>query len=141
MSIYKLIDSLQKKFKQFQGDKKKKLEAKAQFRSVVTHFNLLGDADKEVEFFFYAQYEENAQSLQEDLVRLNYFAEVYPSQNQWLVTGYTPKIDIGSKVFDLWVEKMYEISYLHDAVFDGYGVICDNPYDDGENPFQGEPKN
>ncbi|ELR69227.1 hypothetical protein C900_05298 [Fulvivirga imtechensis AK7] len=132
-----LIDHLQKKFKQFLDYKRQKSEAKEHFLSVMKRFKFLDNACKEVEFFFYSECEERAQSLKESLVKLHYFAEVHPSHNQWLITGYTPEMDINSEAFDQWVEKMCEISYLHDAAFDGYGVICDNPYD-GEYPFQEE---
>lgn len=82
---------------------------------------------KEMEFFFYADKIDDAENLSCNLKELNY--QIYgierSKNNQYSIIGRTNKMSINEKHFNSWIEKMNEIAYLNNCIFDGWGTLSE----------------
>lgn len=78
-----------------------------------------------VEFFFYAQTENEASDLLIDLHNLGYvpYGVGACDNKRWSVIGATPPISIKESDFKVWVEMMYALADKHNSLFDGWGML------------------
>ena len=80
-----------------------------------------------VEFFFYSESKENAESLADDLVKLDY--EVYgvdrSPDERWSVIGLSAPLLLSNPEFEEWVSLMNELGFINDCEFDGWGTLVD----------------
>lgn len=83
------------------------------------------DEFRQVEFFFYAKSLGNATSLKDDLLKLGY--EIYGIEgslkNRFSLMGITCPMSLKDEDFSRWVEKMNELGFSNDCLFDGWGVL------------------
>lgn len=89
----------------------------------------MGGKELPVEFFFYTNTIEKAKGLADEMVRLQY--EVYSygpcgyDSSQFSIAGCTPKMKMTGEAMAAWAEKMCELGYKHDCIFDGCGTLLD----------------
>ena len=86
-----------------------------------------------LEYFFYTDSEEKAKKLSNELQsKLGYssqFGLAAKSNNAYIVTGWTKKIQMHSKTVEKWISDMCDLGFDHDSEFDGWGT---NPEQIGE---------
>ena len=92
------------------------------------NFGLEFKSQQQFEFFFYATNENNASNLLIELYKLQY--EVEPlsksvTKGEWLVTGWTCKMNSDESTVGEWSAQMGELARLHDCKFDGWGSFVD----------------
>jgi hypothetical protein len=79
-----------------------------------------------VEFFFYSDNEEDAKLISADLQKAGY--EVYgidPSKDKFSIIGATTPINVNGKEFVAWIDKMNQLAFLYNCMFDGYGMLIE----------------
>lgn len=78
-----------------------------------------------VEFFFYAQTENEASDLLIDLHNLGYvpYGVGACDDKKWSVIGATPPISIKENDFKISVDMMYALAHKHNSLFDGLGML------------------
>ncbi|HLF33386.1 MAG TPA: ribonuclease E inhibitor RraB [Cyclobacteriaceae bacterium] len=83
------------------------------------------DEFRQVEFFFYTKSLGNATSLRDDLLKLGY--EIYGIEGsvkkRFSLMGVTCPMSLKDEDFRKWVEKMNELGFINDCLFDGWGVL------------------
>jgi hypothetical protein len=82
-------------------------------------------AQRRLEFFFYADVEDNAQRLATALHGLGYQAEAKVAAGDsrlFVVTGWTTPIKMDDASVVQWAERMVRLGYAHDSEFDGWGT-------------------
>ncbi len=92
------------------------------------NFGLEFKNQQQFEFFFYATNENSASNLLIDLYRLQYEVEPIRKLNakeEWLVNGWTCKMNSDELTVGEWSAQMGELARLHDAKFDGWGSFVD----------------
>ena len=94
------------------------------------------DEERQIEFFFYSQTMEDAESLKKDLEKTGY--EVYgidKSENgKYSIIGLTSVLSLDEKCFENWIDKMNEFGFINDCEFDGWGMLITN-FDDQQFPL------
>jgi regulator of RNase E activity RraB len=100
--------------------------------AVMRKFGLRTKEKQEVEFFFYADAEDNASNLAIDLSKLGY--EIYAVEKsggngKWSVIGCTKPIPIAEGPLTKWAEAMESLAQQHRCMFDGWGTLADPPPD------------
>lgn len=87
------------------------------------------DKELKLEFFFYTNTAEKAQTLAEELQSLSYTDVNYDksaSDNSiYVVNGWTTKMRMDEGTIVEWSNDMVKIGYKHDADFDGWGTMPD----------------
>jgi|GEM_PF-5337140 len=89
------------------------------------NFGAPSDELQPVEFFFYAQTENEASDLLIDLHNLGFvpYGVGVCDDKRWSVIGATPPISIKESDFTVWVEMMYALADKHNSLFDGWGML------------------
>jgi len=85
------------------------------------------------EYFFYTNSPDSAKRLSEQLSSLGYSILVGPSvadKNLFIISGWTPKMQMEDTVIAKWVKDMCDLGYKFDCEFDGWGTTPDQD----ENP-------
>jgi regulator of RNase E activity RraB len=102
-------------------------------KELATQYGLPEDADRPMEFFFYAPNEDAVANLSISLHELGY--KLYERSGNAVETasiaviGHTPMMSTASKVLAEWYESMSELAENHDCIFDGYGTLITEPED------------
>jgi hypothetical protein len=89
-----------------------------------------------VEFFFYADRENDACNLAIELHKLGYqvdgLREPGNTRDQWAITGITPKMKTEGEEFISWMDRMDELAKGNCCMFDGWGAMVDPADEDLE---------
>lgn len=83
-----------------------------------------------LEYFFYTNTKEKASALYNELKVLGYEGKYEPSANNdkvFVITGWTPKIQMDEQTVVEWTAKMCDLGQSNDCEFDGWGT---NPHQD-----------
>lgn len=88
------------------------------------------DEDRELmlEFFFYTNTYQKAETFAQELSNLNYQVKYGVSEgdkNLFIITGWTTKIEMKDAVVAAWIRQMCSLGYKFDCEFDGWGTIPD----------------
>jgi len=106
------------------------------FLKLVKRFDKSMDKERQIEFFFYSQTLEDAESLKKDLEKTGY--EVYgidKSENgKYSIVGLTTHMSLDKKSFEDWIQKMNEFGFINDCEFDGWGMLTTD-FDDQKFPL------
>ena len=90
------------------------------------------DSKLSLEFFFYTDSQDKANTLAIELKKLNYNIETVDKsqgdQNTWSVSGWSTPIKMDHISVTNWTEQMCKIGFNNDCDFDGWGT----------NPDQGD---
>lgn len=128
MSIF---DIFKNKSGRFISEKKHKKNLSSQMKmspqtlDQLRDHNVTEDTLLKLEFFFYTNTIEHAQSLAEELDSLGYSAEFGDSASNEkikIVTGWTIPLKMSSQSVLEWTEKMCVLGFNHDCEFDGWGT-------------------
>lgn len=94
-----------------------------------------------MEFFFEAKSYSNAVAMKEDLLEEGYeiFKLWQTSQGRYWVSGRTPPLYIDNQLFSEWVDRMCWLGYVNDCMFDGWGMLVENPGDDDDDDDENDP--
>jgi hypothetical protein len=77
-----------------------------------------------IDFFFYTDLKDKAETLGFDLKKMNYEVEIsFQKNNQWLISGCTNEIIVNDTVIEKWAVQMCEIGFKNDCHFDGWGTL------------------
>lgn len=89
------------------------------------NFGTSFDEPQPLEFFFYAQTENEASDLLIDLHNLGYvtYGVGECDAKRWSVIGATPPISIKENDFKFWIDMMYVLADKHSSQFDGWGML------------------
>ena len=106
--------------------------ANARVLELMNHFGTKDNSVLSVEFFFYADKQDDASNLAIELSKLGYridtLNEPHNAINQWAIIGTTPKMDIGESAINTWTARMKQLAKENNSVFDGWGTSI-NPED------------
>lgn len=103
--------------------------ANARVLEIVKHFGTKDNSVLAIEFFFYADRQDDASNLAIELHRLGY--EIYgvhePSGSckQWCITGITPKMSADDEAMYAWTVSMEKLGMNNNCTFDGWGTLID----------------
>ena len=81
-----------------------------------------------VEFFFYADKEDDASNIAIELNRMGYKIEVVDrsaSDKRWCVSGWTTKIKMDVDNVTDWTDRMEQLAEENNCEFDGWGTMQD----------------
>ena len=78
-----------------------------------------------VDFFFTGNNPRSIESLSTELKKKDYelFGVTKQSDNHYILSGTTPRMEINETAFHHWVKQMNEIGFIHDCLFDGWGLL------------------
>jgi hypothetical protein len=78
-----------------------------------------------VEFFFYAQTENEASDLLVDLHNLGFvlYGVGECKEERWSVIGATPPISVEENNFSVWRDMILALAEKHNSEFDGWGML------------------
>lgn len=112
--------------------------------SRVLHFidkiNPQPDKALALEFFFYADSQNDASNLAITLHTFGYrievadFDKLFPEDNKWIVSGWTTKMKTDIDTITEWTARMETIAKENNCMFDGWGTF---PIQDDLNPQDG----
>ena len=103
--------------------------ANARVLEIVKHFGAKDNSVLAIEFFFYADRQDDASNLAIDLYRLGY--EIYGVNapegacKQWSVIGSTPKMSADDEAMYAWTVSMEKLGMANNCIFDGWGTLID----------------
>src|ERR1035437_1595839 len=104
-------------------------EANARVLELMDHYGVKGNSVLSVDFFFYADNQDDASNLAIDLSKLGYRVDTVnesgTTTNQWVIRGVTPKMDIGESAINEWTGRMKQLAKENNSVFDGWGTLID----------------
>lgn len=106
-----------------------KKEANARVLELMEHFGTKDNSVLSVEYFFYADKEDNACNLAIELHKLGY--EIYNVSEpdaqfkQWSIIGCTSKINMDDNSVTEWTDKMESLAEENNCRFDGWGTLID----------------
>jgi len=88
------------------------------------------DEDRELmlEFFFYTNTYQKAETFARELSNLNYQVKYGVSEGDkklFIITGWTTKVKMKDTVVAAWIRQMCSLGYKFDCEFDGWGTIPD----------------
>ena len=89
------------------------------------------ERELKLEYFFYTNSLQKANSLAQELRKLDYQVEVRlsaSSKKLFLVTGWTTQMGMEDEIVASWTKKMCEVGYDFDCEFDGWGTTPDQSY-------------
>jgi regulator of RNase E activity RraB len=78
-----------------------------------------------LEYFFYTDTKNKAESLSDTLKNKGYSTEFGLSagdEKQYLITGWTSPIQMKEPIVVAWTKEMCEMGFKHDCDFDGWGT-------------------
>lgn len=78
-----------------------------------------------LEFFFYTNTKEKAESLSQKLTKLGYDSRNDHSasnKKEFVITGWTSRIKMDEKSVIDWSSRMCDLGHEHDCEFDGWGT-------------------
>ena len=100
-------------------------------KELATQYGLPEDAERPIEFFFYAPNEDAAANLSISLYELGYKlyerSATVTGTASISVAGHTPMMNTASEVLAAWYESMSQLADSHNCVFDGYGTLITEP--------------
>ncbi|MBI4945487.1 MAG: ribonuclease E inhibitor RraB [Bacteroidetes bacterium] len=103
--------------------------ANARVLELMEHFGAKNNSLMSVEFFFYANKQDDASNLLIDLSKLGYkiytVDEPDAAKKQWAIIGNTPKMDVSETALAEWTEKMERLAIENNSAFDGWGTLID----------------
>ncbi len=106
-----------------------KKEVNTRVLELMEHFGTKPDAVQSVEYFFYADREDDANNLAIELHKLGYkiydVAEPDPQFKQWAIIGCTPKMGMDEDAMTAWTDKMEKLAEENNCKFDGWGTLID----------------
>lgn len=100
---------------------------------IVKHFGAKDNSVLAIEFFFYADRQDDASNLAIELHRLGY--EIYAVNEpgaiskQWSITGITPKMSADDEAMYAWTVSMERLGINNNCTFDGWGTLIDQDID------------
>jgi regulator of RNase E activity RraB len=100
-------------------------------KEIAEQYGLAEDAERPMEFFFYAPNEDAAANLSISLYNLGY--KLYPRSADETnrvtipIVGHTPMMSTASQVLATWYEAMVELAEANGCQFDGYGTLISEP--------------
>lgn len=103
--------------------------ANARVLELVKHFGTKDNSVLAIEFFFYADRQDDASNLAIELYLLGY--EVYGvhapegSCKQWSIIGITPKMSADDEAMYSWTLNMEKLAIANNSIFDGWGTLID----------------
>jgi hypothetical protein len=83
--------------------------------------------EKRMDFFFCADELNDALDLMNDLKGLQCDVQCVPpatTQDKWLITGQTQKLQMKENVIIAWTETMETIAHCYHSNFDGWGTLA-----------------
>ena len=83
------------------------------------------DKQLKLEFFFYTNTLEKAEQLSSQLQKLDYQSDhgfAAGSKTEYIVNGWTSKMEMSDEEVSNWTKEMCEIGYKFDCEFDGWGT-------------------
>ena len=96
---------------------------------LIDHFGKKDNSFLPVEFFFFADRQDDAGNLAIELHKLGY--EVYrvhepdDISSQWSIVGATPRMKMDDESVCEWSEKMEQLAQENNSRFDGWGTLLD----------------
>lgn len=100
---------------------------------LVKHLGKQDNSLLSVEFFFYADKQDDAGNLAIELHRLGYkiygVTEPGDVHGQWSVTGCTSKMSADDECMYEWTVNMEKLSVNNNCIFDGWGTLIDQDSD------------
>ena len=112
----------------FKMNSQKQAAAAPQVLGILRQHSLSDTNLRCLEYFFYTNTIEKAQSLASELKKKEYtvaYREAGYPKNQFVITGWTRKISIEDNTLSDWVKDMCELGYKYDCEFDGWGTDVD----------------
>jgi hypothetical protein len=115
-------------FEEQQIMKDDSLSAKAT-RRVLELSQMVGakeEDEKGIDFFFYADELNDALDLMNHLKGFQYDVQCVPpvtTQDKWLITGHTQKLQMKENVIIAWTETMETLAHCYRSNFDGWGTL------------------
>lgn len=103
--------------------------ANTRILEIVKYFGTEDNSVLAIEFFFYAEFQDDASNLAIELHQLGY--EIYgvnaPSGTckQWSITGSTPKMSADDEAMYAWTVSMEKLGMSNSCFFDGWGTLID----------------
>jgi len=93
--------------------------------------DLHGDGSEfmKLDYWFYTNEQEKAESLAEALRKLKYEVNIQPGgreDRQICISGCTPFMHDADDAMENWVKQMNELGFVHDCEFDGWGSPMEN---------------
>jgi regulator of RNase E activity RraB len=104
-------------------------EANTRVLELMEHYGTKDNSVLAVEFFFYADKQDDASNLAIELHKLGY--EIYhvtdpgSISSQWSVTGSTLKMSMKEDELSAWTDKMEQLARENNSMFDGWGTLLD----------------
>lgn len=87
------------------------------------------DAKQKVEYFFYADKEDNANNIAIELSRLGYQIDIVdrsaPDDSKWLINGWTSEMAMDDKTLTDWTTLMCKLAEENNCEFDGWGTYVE----------------
>ena len=129
-------------FSFFQSDPSKKFVSEKEYKSNVAKqltmtpqtlkqlrkYNVTDAKELKLEYFFYTNTIDKAKAFASEISKLNYtvnFGKAAGTRNQFVITGWTTKIQMSDTVVLAWTKQMCELGYQFDCDFDGWGTKPD----------------
>lgn len=103
--------------------------ANSRVLELIDHFGTKDNSLLSMEFFFYADKQDDASNLAIELHKLGY--QIYKVHEpdtisaQWGIIGATPKMKMDDDSVSEWSEKMELLAKENNARFDGWGTLID----------------
>ena len=96
---------------------------------LMDYFGTRNNAELSVEFFFYADKQDDASNLAIELNKLQYeiydVGEPLTAKDKWSVIGATPKMCVADESMNSWTDQMEKLAEENNCVFDGWGTLID----------------
>lgn len=109
----------------FSNNCKKQMQMTPQVIDQLRKLNVSEEKELKLEYFFYTNTAEKAESLALEVEKLNYTVAHGVSAGDkklFIVTGWTAKIKMADDVVVEWTKQMCELGYKFDSEFDGWGT-------------------
>jgi regulator of RNase E activity RraB len=115
--------------KKFKSDQSLQKEKTSKTLEVMLGFGLRTKPTQEVEFFFYADNENDASNLAIELHNLGCEIECVDNSagraDIWLVSGWTSAMPMDEDSLTKWAEAMDKLAASNRCTFDGWGTFAD----------------
>ena len=95
----------------------------------LSKYGISDTSELKLEYFFYTNEQDKANSLANELKNLNYQIDKVDTaagdQKLWVINGWTTKMKVDLQTVTKWTTQMCKVGYDNDCDFDGWGTLPD----------------
>lgn len=119
------LDNIDEELNQLQEQVEIQLLATKRIRELLPEFGGDMHEERELEFFFYADTEEDAKALSAEIEKHKLGKEITIDffRDSYSVIGLTEKKMTYAQPLEKWIKQMNELAFKFDCEFDGWGSL------------------